>query len=257
MNIWIGKDRGYYKKMLQHINGVLLPGGAVFFHEENGFADAGKYIYEIATEMNKKGVYFPIFGICLGFELILYASAQKELRQDCDSVGNSLALDFQESALNSRLFGSAPKDIMSIFSTETNTFNYHKYCITKDDLKDSKIHEEWKILSTNSDAKVKNYISSVEHVKYPFYGVQFHPERNIYEHKSKHIIHSANAIKCSNYLAVFFVNEARKNGNHFEKGEEYRHSIHNFRFEIIDDKDIPWEQSYLFQKDDDYPQKKS
>lgn len=74
-----------------------MPGGAVFFHEENGFADAGKYIYEIATEMNKKGVYFPIFGICLGFELILYASAQKELRQDCDSVGNSLALDFQES----------------------------------------------------------------------------------------------------------------------------------------------------------------
>ena len=39
----------------------------------------------------------------------------------------------------------------------------------------------WKALSWNYDRKGLKYVSSIEAWKYPFIGVQFHPEKNIYE----------------------------------------------------------------------------
>ena len=39
----------------------------------------------------------------------------------------------------------------------------------------------WKALSWNYDRKGLKYVSSIEAWKYPFIGVQFHPEKNVYE----------------------------------------------------------------------------
>lgn len=47
--------------------------------------------------------------------------------------------------------------------------------------------------------------------KYPFYGTQFHPEKNIYEWtRDEKINHSPDAVRAAQYMANFFVNEARK-----------------------------------------------
>ena len=54
------------------------------------------------------------------------------------------------------------------------------------------------------------YISAVEAKKYPFYAVQFHPEKNIYEWTVKeNIPHSIEAMESAQYFANFFVNEGR------------------------------------------------
>ena len=39
----------------------------------------------------------------------------------------------------------------------------------------------WKPLSYNFDSNKLKYISTIEAHKYPFVGVQFHPEKNIFE----------------------------------------------------------------------------
>lgn len=39
---------------------ILLPGGATYFNNTNGYADAGQHIYDIAIKMNDHGDWFPI-----------------------------------------------------------------------------------------------------------------------------------------------------------------------------------------------------
>ena len=43
----------------------------------------------------------------------------------------------------------------------------------------------WTALSINYDHHNLEYISSIEAKKYPFVGVQFHPEKNIFEWNEK------------------------------------------------------------------------
>ena len=44
-----------------------------------------------------------------------------------------------------------------------------------------KLGNFWKPLSYNFDSNKLKYISTIEAKKYPFVGVQFHPEKNIFE----------------------------------------------------------------------------
>lgn len=70
---------------------MLIPGGATYFNQSNGYADAGQHIYELAMELNDAGDYFPIFGTCLGFELLIILASgrgEKENRITCYSFEN-------------------------------------------------------------------------------------------------------------------------------------------------------------------------
>lgn len=50
--------------------------------------------------------------------------------------------------------------------------------------------------------------SSVSGIRYPFYGVQWHPEVNRFQWDSKrNFAHSPHAVQLSSLLAEFFVNE--------------------------------------------------
>jgi hypothetical protein len=66
-------------------------------------------------------------------------------------------------------------------------------------------------MTTNEDSDGLEFISSLEHAIYPLYGLQFHPEKNIYEWAEDRVhSHSADAIRVSQYFANFFVNEGKK-----------------------------------------------
>lgn len=70
------------------------------------------------------------------------------------------------------------------------------------------VSNKFRILSLNHDLDGVEFISSLEHITYPFYGLQFHPEKNLYEWIiGKKIPHGKNAIEISQYFANFFVNE--------------------------------------------------
>jgi gamma-glutamyl hydrolase len=109
-------------------------------------------------------------------------------------------------------------------------------------------------MSVNNDWNGLEFISTIEHRHYPFYGVQFHPEKNLYEWvRNKNISHSSHAITASQYFAEFFVNEARKSDNHFEDTKtQDQFVIYNFPPQFTGAKGSSFEQSYLFPIDVKY-----
>lgn len=110
----------------------MFPGGATWFNQTNGYAEAGRHIYDIASEMNEKGDYFPLWGTCLGFELLTYLSAGgNEHRASCSSQSQSLPLKFKDDFRSSRLFKDTSENIIKILQTEPVTSNFHQYCVTE------------------------------------------------------------------------------------------------------------------------------
>ncbi|XP_059053807.1 gamma-glutamyl hydrolase A-like [Achroia grisella] len=227
----IGKSREYYREMMSKLNGILLPGGATFLNRTNGYGDAGQHIYEIAQELNDAGQYFPIFGTCLGFELlILLASGRgkEENRIRCYSFEN-LPLDFTDDFRDSKMFKDAPEDIITLLATEDVTVNAHQFCIVDENLQAYNLENDWRATSYSDDEYGIKFIATIEHNRYPFYGVQFHPEKSSFEWKlSKKYPHSVNAVVANRYFMNFFVKECRKSAHAFRSAsEENNYMIYN------------------------------
>ena len=66
--------------------------------------------------------------------------------------------------------------------------------------------------------------------EYPIYGTQWHPEKTNFEYNTNEKIpHSFTAIQASQYMANFFVNEARKSDHAFKDAQtEKKYLIYNY-----------------------------
>lgn len=193
-----------------------------------------------------------MWGTCLGFEVLLYVSNNHtEYRIDCASSGQSLPLQFSAGYETSRLFQNAPSNIMKILKTENVTPNFHMYCATSDILASSGLNKTWRVLSINQDWNGLEFVSTIEHVKYPFYGVQFHPEKNLYEFvRNKNISHTADAVTYAQYFADFLLSEARKSTNDFSSTKiEDDMLFYNYIPEFSGKKGSAFAQIYGFSND--------
>ncbi|CAK1586217.1 unnamed protein product [Parnassius mnemosyne] len=249
--ILIGKDRNYYKELMSKLNGVFFPGGATYFNQSNGYADAGQHIYEIAMELNDAGDYFPLFGTCLGFELLIILASgrgDKENRITCYSYSNA-PLDFEDDFRTSKMFAEAPEDIIQILANEDVTVNAHHFCIVDKNLQSHNLDKDWRVTSHSDDDYGVQFIASIEHNRYPFYGVQFHPEKSSFEWKlSKNYPHSMNAIKANRYFMDFFVKECRKNLHSFASArEENKYVIYNYEPRFTGALGSMYHQCYFFE----------
>lgn len=94
----------------------------------------------------------------------------------------------------------------------------------------------------------------MEHKRYPFFGSQFHPEKNSFEwYTNQNLPHSKNAIKTSQYFGNFFVDECRKSSHKFPSiSDEYNHLIENFHPVFTGRHGSSFLQTYLFMSGDDY-----
>ncbi|XP_063709500.1 gamma-glutamyl hydrolase A-like [Culicoides brevitarsis] len=247
--IWIDKPRKYYEKMMKRVNGVLFPGGNADFINNWGYAQAGRYIYEIANEMNERGEYFPLWGTCLGFELLAYLGAnQTDFRRVCNAESIALKLNFTQNFSESRMFRQAPQHIVDILDSKPVAANFHHFCLTPENFTSSGMDATWTIIATNVDKVGLEFISAMEHKMYPYYGVQFHPEKNLFEwHKSSTIVHNLDATRSSQYFAEFFVQETRKNKNSFKtEGEANRFLIYNWPAQFTGKNGSALTQMYFF-----------
>ncbi|RMX57871.1 hypothetical protein pdam_00022834 [Pocillopora damicornis] len=86
---------------------------------------------------------------------------------------------------------------------------------------DEQLKKFYNCLSTNRGKKGKEFVSTVEAYDYPFYGTQWHPEKNSFEWTLHEAInHSEEAVAVTQYVADFFVNQARLSGHRFPSKEE-------------------------------------
>jgi gamma-glutamyl hydrolase len=66
------------------------------FNATGGYATAGWQLYKLAKQKNDNGIYFPVWGTCLGFEFMAFLSANKtDLRHACGVEGIAMPLVFK------------------------------------------------------------------------------------------------------------------------------------------------------------------
>ncbi|XP_048378686.1 gamma-glutamyl hydrolase-like isoform X3 [Stegostoma tigrinum] len=210
-----------YEKIFYSINGILFPGGSSDV-KTSAFAKVAKTFYNFALKAFDAGDYFPIWGTCLGMQLLTVLTAGKNLLINTETENIALPLNLTYAAEFSEMFQQFPSDVYRALSQEPLTGNFHHFSLSvKDFLQDEELRKFYSILSTNYDRKGVEFVSTMEGIRYPFYGVQWHPEVNRFQWQQRFAFpHSPNAVEVSYLLSDFFVNEARKNFHHFSNVKE-------------------------------------
>jgi len=247
--VLIDQTEEYYDTIFKSTNGLLIPGGAVSI-VDSGYAKAGKILFNKATNSES---YWPIWGTCLGFELLAYLSNEEQRNlKSCSSQQQPLALELTDDYSSSYFGQQTPDDVTEILSTQNVTINFHRWCLTPENFtKFEALRNFWDVLSTNKDWDGLEFISLMEAKHYPIWGSQYHPEKNAYEWTRKYpnIPHFKDAIRSSAHHAEFFVEETRKNLNSFaSREEEEKYLIYSYQPEFTGDLEIDFtmQQSYLF-----------
>ncbi|KAJ7999305.1 hypothetical protein DPEC_G00193000 [Dallia pectoralis] len=227
--IRINQTDGEYEKIFNSINGLLLPGGDVDLHTSQ-FSRLSKIFYDLAIKANDASDYFPIWGTCQGLQQMTVLTCNKNLLTLTDTRAVSLPLTFTPASQNSRLFKAFPKDLLQSLSEDNITSNFHSWSLSLQNYsRNAKLKRFYKVLTTNTDGK-KEFISTMEAYRYPFYAVQWHPEKSPFEWVNKPgMVHSTASIRASFHTAHFFVSEAMKNNHTFLSAhEEEKALIYNY-----------------------------
>jgi gamma-glutamyl-gamma-aminobutyrate hydrolase PuuD len=248
------QSQQYYEQVLDQINGLLLPGGDQDT-VNSSFTRASRIIYRRAIELNQRGVYFPIWGVCQGFEVLSYLAADQNLLQSCSANDYAtpirFTMDLKSLQTKSKLFQKMSLDEFDEVANNEVVFQWHNLCLQKDSyLQSQLLQTAFQVLGTNHDMDGNEYVSIMESHKYPIYGIMFHPEEVMFSFRVKEnhtsVPHSKHALHASQYFANFFMNECRKNPNHMDEEALQRQIIYNFAPEHTTDSREPYDLCYFF-----------
>ena len=247
-------------KVLSQVNGVLFPGGSIDRTSNTDFRkyiDTYKQIISYAKEQTETGSSFPLWATCLGFEFMMLMEGHTEEQvhdyyiksfgiETVDARSYSVPLELMTSEeidgedkymknILSPLFSEMSIDDITNYQTNNVFYMNHGYGfpLTPDLL--LWYRQFMHILAKNKDKRGMEYISAIKYKKYPFYGVQFHPEKPNFEWLDATIPHDEMAINASTQFSNFFINEARKNHNQMvdERIQSYFYTLHS-RDEVLD-----------------------
>lgn len=204
-------------------------------------------------QQNDAGRAMPIWGTCLGMELLAFLTSNNgDPRAECSAQRLALHLEFMPNYRSSQMFGDMPKEVDQILGSEPVTAHFHNYCVTRQNITDYGMADTWRVLATNKDWNGFEFVSAMEHYRYPFFGVIFHPEKPVYEWVlNRNVPHSSNAIRANQYFAMFFVNECRRSVNKFAGGVDEENSvlIYNYQTNFTALVKSAYQQAYMFDKD--------
>ena len=237
-------DTQTLEKVMGKLNGVLFTGGATELTlfdrndvpiELTEYSKGGKRILDIAIEFNKKGTYYPIWGTCLGYELMLILESNniKLLGhcRNCSNYNTYLVYNEAEVAKTKLYKNGFTAYQLDIMAKENITYNNHMWMVDNDTFyANQPLVDKYYVLSYSPWwNETTLYISAVEHKEYPFYAVQYHPEKWNYEvSPNQSVIKSREAITLGHGFSNFFIDECRKNNNKFSTyKEELNHLVQN------------------------------
>ncbi|GBG30438.1 Gamma-glutamyl hydrolase [Hondaea fermentalgiana] len=229
------------KRVFDSINGLFFPGGAANLSPGHPYFDgthidgfpsiykflqASAKLFNWALEANAKGTIYPIWGTCLGFEqLAVLASGSNATILSASGIFDSenypAPVTLTANAASSELVGSMPDVLREAMESKNITFNAHGQGVDPEVFKSNpKLSGFFTDLATYVDKKGKPFVAMIEAKGgLPIYGVQFHPEKAIFEwFVPSGIPHSPNAIFLAQYFTNFFVQKTRCNANSFPGG---------------------------------------
>jgi gamma-glutamyl hydrolase len=206
---------------IEKLNGVLFPGGG------GDYEFLGRQIYNRIKEINDNGTYYPLWGTCLGHEMLsIYASDEGDSvldRYGAHSV--SLSLKFLKDPKTTKMYQWLG-DSAYLFEDHNITYNSHSFSISPEKFKTDKgIADIFEILSLSYTADGKEFVSSMEGKKYPFFGTQFHPEKESQTWlDNAGVDHSWLSVNLNRHFADYFIYLARHNTNsigNFTEGQKF------------------------------------
>ena len=224
-------DNATVDTLFASVNGVLMPGGGALV------PPAAVRLYENAKRANQaRGDHFPIWGTCNGFEwLINLAGGALETGFESENV--SLPLLMTAAAPSSRLFSGLDASLYAMLQdpNATSAFNNHHSGISPEHFTGfPSLVDTFTVLSTSTDVNGVAFVSTMEasDPSLPFWGVQWHPEKNVWENGEypsgapyENIPHTPDAMDMTLYLARFFVSQARLNDHAFADAATEQASI--------------------------------
>lgn len=198
---------------LNLVNGVLFTGG---------WAKTGLYykvverIFKIALERNDAGDHFPLYAICLGFEILtMIISKDHNILEAFNATDQASTLQFMENThIEGTVFQRFPPTLLKKMSTDCLVMQNHRYGISPERFQENQnLSSFFKVLTTSTDEDNKVYVSTVHSHNYPVTAFQWHPEKNAFEWGLSMIPHSEEAVQVTQHVANFLVSEARKSLN--------------------------------------------
>ena len=251
------------KILLKQINGVIMVGGSVSNLKDHDYTtykqyiETSSYIVNYAKNQNNSNNYYPLFSICLGFEILGILTQDKSVKKAGDKFINKLSIDnIRNTGKGNLFFTDNETRIKSIFTDkeiklfEKNpcVYYYHNmsFDLSKPYMKD--IEKEYLIVSTDKKKNI-TYPTAFEHKKYPFYATLFHPEKPLFIN-TKNMPKGKFVKIVSTKLIKFFSDECKKNKNKWIGGNRSTDFfIENYS--LYDNKTIK-KPMYLFGEKDQY-----
>lgn len=169
---------------LKLVHGVVLAGGAISnvkTHSDKQYKDlihVVRRIFEHAVRENDCGNYFPLWGTCLGFELL--AMMPEHIDHD---YFKRLQLEhkFRLGTLiftgASRLRKAFPKALQEKVARTPTVNHMHQYGFNMDAPHTIKLMRYLNIVSVDRADDGSEFMNMYEYKHYPFYGSQWHPEK--------------------------------------------------------------------------------
>lgn len=217
--------------LYQNLNGIVFPGGGADPSKGSELYATGKIFTDLARQDYARGEIFPVYGICLGLQLLSIITAEGlELDSCADTDNVSLPLvDVQMK--QSHLYDGMRPEQYTTLTTTNSTVNFHEFCVwTKTFRVTERLGANLNILSTNRDGSGMEFVSSMEHKTFPFYATQFHPEKVMYEWvPGQAIQRTAANVDAMQLFANRLVDDARKSTHAYPSIEEENSAlIYNF-----------------------------
>ena len=189
-------------------------------------------IFQWAKKQNNLGNYFPILGIGMGYEELIFMNLMPNYYSKVS--GSKSAMDFTEEQIPSNemvkaadtywaapltltdtpgIFGSKiSKKDQKLWATKPVCYTTPGWAMNTKGKKIDKIKEFLEINSIVKHKKLKTeYINIYSFKEFPFYGMAFHPEAVIYSWVEKMIPQTDIGVDFSHKMSEIFVNECRKN----------------------------------------------
>lgn len=250
--ILLDRPDAYYDDAFAKTNGILFPGGNQGIDPGDIYTEEGELLWALAKQANDRGDYYPIWGTCLGFEelFVLETGSGEVISEDVAATNLALSLRLVPGAKRSRLFSSFSQKLVRALRTRKITFNSHDHGLLVSEYQSTPaLRSFFRMLSYNKTPAGQLFVSTVEARDYPFYGTQWHPEKNNFEWSQNadysNIPHTPAAIAVSQGTARFFLSEARKSSHVFP--EEARDSlIYSAPLLYTGKGDWLYEQAYVF-----------
>ena len=173
---------------------------------------------------------FPVWGTCLGHQLLIYLTSGYDSRSIVAVRGQVGMTNTLKALAGNRLYSSLSPDTLYKLQNGQGLvyFNHHYATLTSYFNRSSSLQDFWKLESSTVSPANEEFVSSVQAHKYPVYAVQYHPEKTLFEWKV-FAQRSDAGTEVVQTLANQFVDMARKSPNRFNNPSEFeKTNIYNY-----------------------------